>query len=76
MKATHVTVSVEVRVTEGTSRWGDPAGMDSFQFTLPLDALDAVNVQKLLPSMLTVAKANFTANAEKYEIEHALVEVS
>jgi hypothetical protein len=73
MKATHVTISVNIQVGEGSRNWRDPSGNDRFEVTVPIDALDAVNVQKLLPSMLTVAKADFVTNAEKWELEQIKV---
>lgn len=73
-KGTHVTITVQLSVGEGARSWRDPSGEDNFQVTVPVDAMEAVNIQKLLPAMLAVAKADFIVKAEKYELENIKVE--
>ena len=70
MNASHVCLSVVLQVMSSTSTWRDPSGSDRFEVTVPIDALDAINVNKLIPAMLTSAKQDFQIN-----VEHAAAEV-
>jgi hypothetical protein len=68
---THVSFDVTIRVHQTNYRWNDPSGQDAFSVTLPLESVDALNLSKLVPGMISTAKIAFEQAWNEQEAKKA-----
>ena len=77
-----VSVQITVCIQQENSRWNTVYGQNSFDVTLPFDAMGALDIAKLMPSIVEQAKLDFAvkvaedvAAKAKEALEHGTLEV-